>query len=740
MLRTHRLRAGMSQEDLARVSGLSVRGIRMIETQRRRPRASTVRILAEALRLSADEAREVLEAVNPEARAADDAGPPEPPVPRQLPAAPWGFVGREDSLSRVDCDADRDESLLWVVTGSGGVGKTWLAVRWANDNAERFPDGQLYVNLRGFDPATEPVPPLSALRGMVTALGVPSGSVPSDLDELSALYRTITADKRLLVLLDNAHDAAQAAPLLPGGDANTTIVTSRDTLDELVTAHGGRRTRVDSFTETASRRLLADRLGRQRLADEGSSVDSLVTTCGGLPMALSIIAARAARYPDHPLAAIVDELVPTGTDTEDAGEIAASLRVVFDSSRRRLTDETSTMFDLLGLGPGDGVDAWAAASLLGQPVSRARKALRELEDVNLIEQDAPNHYRMHDLTYAYAAERAQRGRNEEALRRVVDHYVGTGYAANWALQPSFDDHDLTMAPRCVPSPMRDRRDALAWYRREARNLLRYQEIALRHGWYDAAWRLADGVEMFSGERVSDLAIDKALWTRALRASEHLRPWHRIRAQRVLAMCLTNISLDDPEAVTLLREAIARATEVGEIAESASAHYSLALAFDYTGRYEEARQHVAHALALVAESGNPRKIANGHNLMCMVLTHLGSHGDAERHGETALNVAIDNGLAFMEGMVRNSLAANALSAGHHAEAVEGFSRAQSIYDALDAHGWSQENLERLGDALRSLGRQREAVKAWMRAADLMQRDFRLNDARRVRAKLTGLDAA
>ncbi|WP_279493263.1 BTAD domain-containing putative transcriptional regulator [Actinocrispum wychmicini] len=228
------------------------------------------------------------------------------PVPRQLPIPPRLFAGRTRELAiltdALDSQAEHGAAVvISAIGGTGGIGKTWLALQWAHQNVDRFPDGQLFVNLRGFDPSGERTSPETVLRGFLSALGVDPTAIPTDLNAQEGLFRSLMASRQMLVLLDNAADPAQVTPLLPGG-RSMVLVTSRDRLTSMITAQGARAVPVDVLTEPEARALLAARFGHQQLAAEAGAIAELLVYCAGLPLALSIVAGRAEAHPDFPLA------------------------------------------------------------------------------------------------------------------------------------------------------------------------------------------------------------------------------------------------------------------------------------------------------------------------------------------------------------------------------------------------------------------------------------------------------
>ncbi|WBB61636.1 BTAD domain-containing putative transcriptional regulator [Streptomyces sp. WMMC500] len=381
------------------------------------------------------------------------------PVPRHLPAATSAFAARDAERAALDAllelpppptapDAGRDARVavppggagtlaspphapvIALVSGTAGVGKTTLAVHWAHRVADRFPDGQLYVDLRGYDPSGEAVQPAAAVREFLGALGVPPHRVPEGPAAQAGLYRTLLAGRRVLVLLDNARDAAQVAPLLPAAPGCLALVTARDHLAGLVVTHGARPLVLDVLPPGAARELLAARLGRNRLAAEPAAVDEIVRRCAGLPLALAVVAARAALHPALPLAALAGEL----RDTLGALERTADVRALFSWSYETLSDPAARLFRLVaGLHPGPDCGTDAAAALAGVPAARARARLAELASAGLLTERAPGRYACHDLLRAYAGElgeaRDPAADRDGARRRLVDHYVRTAEAA-----------------------------------------------------------------------------------------------------------------------------------------------------------------------------------------------------------------------------------------------------------------------------------------------------------------------
>ncbi|HEV8556480.1 MAG TPA: BTAD domain-containing putative transcriptional regulator [Actinophytocola sp.] len=383
-------------------------------------------------------------------------------VPRQLPAPPAAFTGRAAELDRLDAILPADASStvdIAVVSGTAGVGKTALALHWAHRVAPRFPDGQLYVNLRGFDPTGSVLDPAEAIRGFLDAFAVPPPSIPAGLDAQTGLYRSLLAGKRALVVLDNARDVEQVRPLLPGTPGCLVLVTSRNRLTGLIADHGAHPLTLDLLSHTEARDLLAARAGAHRIAEEPAAANEIITRCARLPLALTITAARAATHPAFPLAGLAAELTSAGP--------LADLRAVFSWSYRTLSPAAARLFRLLGLHVGPELSAPAAGSLTGLPVAEVRPLLTELADAHLVTEHTPGRFTMHDLLYAYAIELTQAhdsgAERHRATNRMLEHYLHTAQVADRLLQPEGRPIRLTPTQAGVtPQHLADHEQAMSW--------------------------------------------------------------------------------------------------------------------------------------------------------------------------------------------------------------------------------------------------------------------------------------
>ncbi|MFC4086066.1 BTAD domain-containing putative transcriptional regulator [Amycolatopsis samaneae] len=671
--------------------------------------------------------------------------PPARPVPRQLPAPPRLFTGRTRELARLgaalDAGADRRGTMvISALGGIGGIGKTWLALHWAHRNAHRFPDGQLYVNLRGFDPTAEPVPPAVAVRGFLDALRVAPEAIPADEQARFALYRSLVAERRMLVVLDNARDAAQAAALLPGGPECVVVVTSRHRLGGLVATHGALLLTLDVWTEGEGRELLTRHLGAGRVAAEPDAVDDLLALCGGLPLALGIVAARVATQPGLPLRALADELRDTAgrLDALDAGEVSANLRAVFTASTHALDEAAATLFGLLGLAPGPDIGLAAAAALAGLPAAGTRVLLRELEAAHLVAQPVPGRYRMHDLVRLHAAEQARRGLagsvRAAALGRLVDYFLHTAYAGERLLEPHRPPIEPGVpAGHVRPDPLDDEAGALAWFDAEHHCLLAAHRFAATEGRDEQAWRLAWSLDTFHYRR-GHLADNLRVWLDGLGAARRLgTPTALSWAHRRLGHAYARLGRR-ADGIEHLREAVAATERTGDVANLGNTHRFLALALAQQGEDELARTHATESLRLFGTLDDPVGAANAHNLLGRCHVRLGNHTEARAHCERAL--ALHRGHADRQGEANalDSLGYLAQHAGHYAEAIARYREALAVQQEIDNTYDRAGTLGRLGTALEAVGRHAGARDAWRQAVDLYRAQHREEEAGALAARL------
>jgi DNA-binding SARP family transcriptional activator len=466
-------------------------------------------------------------------------------VPRQLLAGPRNFTGRAGELAALSALLEQEPGqasgvVIAALTGMAGIGKTALAVHWAHRVASQFPDGQLFMNLRGFGPSGAPVTSTEALRGFLVALGVAPAHIPADRDAQAGLFRSLLVGRRMLIVLDNAQDAEQVRPLLPSSPGCLVLVTSRNRLTGLAAVEGAHLLNLAGLTAPESRDLLRASVGAERAMAEPVAVSELIEVCACLPLALRDVAARAVARPGLPLAALAADMRDTRgrLDALETGEPATSVRMVFSWSRARLGEPASLMFRLLGIYPGPDIAVSAAASLAGMSREQAYMALAELCDEHLLAEYAPGRYSLHELLRAYAAERARTSVSDAerraAVHRVLDYYLHAATAASSLICP-YRTQLTSSRPRpgVVLEEITGSELAAEWLENEHCALLAAIGQAVQgeyspHAWelpWAAGWLLRDeaGWELLAAAQESALTIAVRLGDRAgqVLARQHL---------------------------------------------------------------------------------------------------------------------------------------------------------------------------------------------------------------------------
>jgi tetratricopeptide (TPR) repeat protein len=662
--------------------------------------------------------------------------------PRQLPGAPARFVGREDYLTDLDhaLTAARGTAvLISALGGAGGIGKTWLALQWAHRHTDRFPDGQLFVDLRGFSPDSPPLPPAAAVRGFLDALGVDPGSLPVDLDAQAALYRSLVADRRMLIVLDNAATTDQVVPLLPGTPACTVLVTSRTKLASLIDRHGAHHLQLDVLSHEEAHALLAERLGDKRLAAEPEATDELIELCGRYPLALSITARHASLRPHAPLAEFAAELRELGLDMLDNDDPAASLPAVLSWSLRGRTAELRQVFALLGTAPGPDIDLPAATSLTGLPEAQTRKALRALEDHSLLDRHPHGRYRMHDLVRAYAATtHLPEPVRHAAVTRVVDFYLHTAATADRLLNPRLPPPIRLdpPTPGTRPHSPSDHPAALAWMDTHHTHLLAAQHTAARHHRHQAVWHLAWTLSTFHyrrGHRHDDLAV----WRAATDAATHLPdPTTRTLAHRFLGHAHAELGQHE-QAVGHLHQALALAEHHQDPTQQAHTQHALAWAWQRRGDDRRALEHAGHALDLYLTLDQPTWKAAALNQVGWYSARVGDYDTAREHCQTALTLFRSHHSPTGEAAALDSLGFIDHHTGHHQQAVHHYQQALTVFRTLGDTTEAANTLESLGHPHFALGHHEQARAVWQEALETYRQLERDTDAARVQQQLDGL---
>ncbi|OLF06737.1 AfsR/SARP family transcriptional regulator [Actinophytocola xanthii] len=582
-----------------------------------------------------------------------------PIVPRQLPASPPSFTGRAAELARLG--ELLAASPVVVITGGGGMGKTWLALRWAHDNAHRFPDGQLYVNLGGFDPTAEPMRPATAVRGLLAGLGTAPAAIPAELDAQAALYRSMIAGRRTLVVLDNARDLAQVAPLLPGTGPSAVLVTSRSQLTGLICGQGAGVLTLPLLTDAAAVELLTRRLGTAAVSAEPEAVREITLRCAGLPLALGVAAARAATGPG--LAGLAGELRSACLDALDPDEPGSGLRAVFSVSYRALDEETARAFRLLARAPGPDIGLLAAAHLLapGEPA----RLVRRLTTAHLVRENRPGRFRMHDLVRLYAAELPDDG---DGRARLLAYYRHAAVAAMRRFAPAESYRRPEVDEVVWPTPEFATFDqARDWLDTERANLVAAAAV-------DDTGRLAMTVFRYfeAGAHHQDAL------TLHGRARDATGPDSREHGHALLHLGTVLLHLGRTgEALEHHERALRHARRHGDTVLETCAACGMAAAHEQRQEYEAALEHYEHALAV-------------------------ARGNGHRHRE---GVALNN-LGDLCGLT-----------GQYALAAEVLTQGLEIAGECGDLGLVAYLLANLGDVYEGLGRQREGVAYLGRALEL-----------------------
>ncbi|HEY0495468.1 MAG TPA: BTAD domain-containing putative transcriptional regulator [Kutzneria sp.] len=654
-------------------------------------------------------------------------------VPRQLPAAPVWFTGRSPELDRMTTTAGANNTVVVsAIAGAGGIGKTWLALEWAHRHVDEFPDGQLFVDLQGFSPTGEPVPPTVALRGFLGALGVEPGKIPADLAAQSALFRSTIAAKRLLLVLDNAADPDQVVPLLPGTSSSVVVVTSRRQLTRLITRHGAGHLRLGVLTEDEAQRLLVNWLGQERLDAEPAAVAELLACCGGFPLALGIVAGRAHADPDVSLAELAADL-RSGLGALDDEDPSTSLPAVLSWSLRALAPAERTLFGLLGIAPGPDISHAAATALTGLSSAETSAILHALEQLSLVDRDTAGRYHMHDLVRQYAREHVDA--DPQALRRVIDFYLHTAISGHDVLDPHATpiEHG-DPAPGAQPLSLVGDRTTMAWFDAEDPCLLAAQQEAFARGWYRTAWQLAGALSTYQYLQ-AHLDDTRSIWQTALAATEHLDdPNATVVARRNLGNSLIRLGRAE-EAIEHLDVALDLARRSGDRHQEGVTLSSLTSGHAALGQHRQALEHAQKSLAVYRELANPGREAMALNAVGWCAAQVGDHDSAREHCEAALELFRKHHNDLGEAATLDSLGYVADHSDRHAEAVDHYREALEIRRKLGHAYQVADTLDRLGHAYTALGEPAQARAAWAEALDLYRAQGRDADATRVRLALT-----
>ncbi|WP_059013625.1 ATP-binding protein [Streptomyces specialis] len=659
-------------------------------------------------------------------------GRPDEPTPRQLPGDVVGFVNREGELRQLDAvlagEAGDRLVLSVLIAGTAGVGKTSLAVRWAHQAREHFPDGQLYVNLRGHDPG-EPLTAQEALHHFLTALHVPARAIPADPEARAALYRSCLAGRKMLIVLDNAATVSQVRPLLPGSPGCLAIVTSRSRLSGLVVRDGARRITLGVLPEPEAVALLRAVTADYRPADDESRLVELARLCARLPLALRIAAERAASRPrmrlDDLIGALRDESHLWEALSAEDDEEADAVRTVFAWSYRALPQDAAALFRALGLHPGSAFHTSAAAALAAMPVSRTRQLLDVLVGAHLLEQTGPERYEFHDLLRAYAADQAQSELSDDerasALHRVLDWYLHTSDAAQTRVNPQ-EQHVALDPPGQGVTPLEftDYADAAQWYEQERRNLLAAVRAAEAAGLDRIAWQLPAvlrGVQMRLNPFEEWLAMGEIGLRAARRLGDRAGEADLLES---LGMVRTQTGRLD-EAGQYHEACLAIRRELGDRVNEALSLNDIGLLRLRQRRLDEAASLFGDALALLDElTAGQEWLAVVRSNMAEVAYERGALSEARTHAHEALSQYAAREDERGQGNVLRILAAVEREDGRPEKALDHARRAVDIARSHRNQSWEGYWLLELGAAQVANGQVHEALETFHRSAVIQRR--------------------
>jgi tetratricopeptide (TPR) repeat protein len=654
------------------------------------------------------------------------------PAPSQLPAPAAGFIGRGGELAALD-RLLADGTPVVTVTGSAGVGKTALAVGWAHRIRDRFPDGQLYVDLRGYA-VVSPVPPLHALSAFLRALGVPPDGVPIDLAAAVALYRQRLAGRRVLVVLDNAAGAAQIAPLLPDGDGSLALVTSRDRLAD----RDGLG--LDVLPADDARDLLARMLGAGRGAAEPDALAEIARLCARLPLALRIAGATVGT--DERLADYAARLAAGDRLTALAveGDRQAAVRAAFELSYGALPQPARRMFRLLGCHPGPDLTAAAAASLAAVDRAEAERLLTGLATAHLVSEHTPGRYAFHDLLRAYATELAQDDPDADAARRrVLDHYLWTADAGSKHGDQVDAGHSLPAAvPGVTAEEINRHQDAMAWYTAEHPVLLAVFDQAVAARLDVHVWHLADEIWEFLAQRGHWLDWERIERAALAAAARSARRGAEANSRLRLGMVRGQVG-DADGAVVQFQHALDLYTELGDLRGQGMVAYNRAWLASETEDHAAICAHSRRAYELFSAADEPVRAIWALSTAARGLAGLGHFEAAIATCHEALPKLTEAGLRAAEGAAYTTLATAYHGLGRYTEAVSYAERAVAIHRDDRDRALEGDALDQLGRIHRDRGDGKAAERSW-RAAIVILDDLGHRDADTVRAQLQQLDAA
>jgi DNA-binding SARP family transcriptional activator len=644
--------------------------------------------------------------------------PPAAVIPAQLPAGATVFTGRTGPLRDLDAlmagDGDRATTVvISAIAGAAGAGKTALAVHWAHRVRSRFSDGQLYLNLRGYA-SSPPVRPIEALALFLRALGVPAERAPVDLDEAASMYRSLLAERRVLVVLDNAASPEQVRPLLPGSPGCMVLVTSRDRLAGLVARDGAQVLTLDVLAPDEAYTLLARTIGGGRVTAEPDATKALARLCAYLPLALRIAAATLTGRPTRRIASYVKELEEGDriTALSITGDEQSAVQAAFDLSYQTLAPADRLTFRRLGLPPGPDVTVDAVAALSGRTPREVAATLDRLVAAHLVDEYAEGRFTFHDLLREYAADRARRedstAEREAAVRRLLDWYLSQVDGAARLLYPEILRLPAAVAPAPEPPAVFDTRaEALAWVDTERTNLVAAMKVAAESGPHPLAWRLADGLRGYFHLRMC--AVD---WLSGARAGLAAA----IRDREPAAEAAAELSLGDlhwrisryPAAIEHYGRAAEAAGRAGWSLGEAAVHGNQGIVYQQSGRLDLAVDRFQRALSIATTIGwRPGEAANLENL-AEAYWELGRLDESADQCLRALALMSETGSSFAKGVLLTGLGEVCHALGRFDDAADHLTEALILHREVGNRGGEAETIRVLAAVHRDTGRTGEAL--------------------------------
>jgi len=689
---------------------------------------------------------EDVQAVIPAARAELAPGP----VPAQLPADIRDFTGRSgqvEQLHELLAGADGEDSpgavRVVLVVGSGGLGKTALAVHAAHLLASRFPDGQLYANLLG---ATQPVAAAEVLARFLRDLGMEGHRIPLGEEERAAHFRTRLAGKQVLIVLDDARDAAQVQPLLPGSASCAVLVTARGTLPELV---GSEVIDLDVLPRPEARALFGVVAGEERVAAEPAATEAVLKACAGLPLAIRIAGARLARRGGGTVRALAERLSDERRRLDEfrMGNLAvrACFEVSFTSLPGPVTPgglDPARAFRLLGLWTGPSIGLPAAAGLLGEPELATADALYMLVDAHLLESPAPEQYRFHDLLRVYAADRALTEEAEadrrEAITRALAWYLYSAEAAARMISRQRRQVPLGPVPAGLhPLAFATLEEALTWCDHERLELMAATQLAAASGLHELAWKLPAAAMVFYSRR-----SHWADWVAAHQIG--LASARTVGDRLAEAWMLNNLGMAYgvqrmEESVTYLEQALDLSRELGNGPAEAQAATNVANTYFRLGNYAEARIAAERSIDIERKVGNRFGEGIGLGILGCACRELGEFGAAIEFLQQALAISRELGERDFEAETLTDLGGAYLGLGQLAYATNCLEDSLAIRESIgDRHGQAA-TLQRLGQAnwrAGNVGKARAQLAEAIALYDDLRDHAQAADVRAVLAAMTG----